>query len=187
MAMNDMHSQYFQYEYTKIEFNPCKYSDMPIIVGIDPDVDKSGIAVVDGNTGKVIDLLNLCEKNYLDFLATYRNQINKVVFSAGWLNKKTNFHRKDGERVGVSEKKALNVGLNHQVGITLMRLTYSTFGLPIQQLQPNSAKIKDRAKFAKFTGWKGKSNQETRDAAILIVGMYAKAHLQNLNMLEVGK
>ena len=177
-----MYQQYFSFNYKKLKFDPTKYGEAPLIVGIDPDVDKNGVAIVDGNTGKLIDLLNLCEMNYLEFLSVYHKQINKVVFSAGWLNKKINFHRVKEQTRSVSERQAKDVGLNHQVGITLMRLTYAMYGLPIQQLKPDSAKVKTRAKFEIYTGWKGLSNQETRDAGMLISGMYAKENLKGRDM-----
>ena len=153
-------------------FDPDKYADMPIIVGIDPDVDKSGVAVVNGRTGELIDLLNLNERNYDVFLLVYHHQIAKCVFSAGWLNKKTNFHNKSGRTVGFKEKVAEGVGRNHQVGYSLIERT-KAYNIKIQELMPNKAKptLKE---FKAYTKWSGKSNPETRDAGMLVVGMQAK-------------
>lgn len=159
-------------------FDPDKYNGFPIIIGIDPDAKKSGIAVVNGITGALIDLHNLNEQECQAFLLVYHYQIAKVVFSAGWLNKKTNFHNKTGRTVGFKEKIAEGVGRNHQVGYSLLACT-KAYELKTQELQPNKAKPTIE-EFKALTKWKGKSNPETRDAGMLVVGMQAKGCLNYL-------
>lgn len=174
---------YFSYEFDIPDFDPYKYAGYPILIGVDPDVTASGIAVVNGDTGKIVELLNLCEAGYLKFLKTYASQINKVIFSAGWLNRKTNFHRKlayqdkiTQSELGTSEKQAKDVGRNHQIGIALMRLTHVFFGFPIIQSMPKGAK-KDAKTFNRYTGWVGSSNQDQRDAGMVVYGELAKKSL----------
>lgn len=148
---------------------------MRIIVGIDPDVKKSGIAVVDANTGKIVELLNLNFVAYLKFVKRRQFEIVKIVLSAGWLINKSNFHRLD-QKISkqMGEKLAEGVGRNHQVGI-LQKEVAEALGIVIQELRPQG-KVEDHQAFVRMTGYTGKqTNPETRDAGMLVYGMTSKS------------
>jgi len=89
-----------------------------IWIGIDPDAEKSGVAVWDS---KELTLLNL------RFFELYEKLINcnmhcslngkelTVVIEAGWLNTKSNWHSY-GHGENVAAKIGTKVGANHQTG-----------------------------------------------------------------------
>ena len=84
-----------------------------IYIGIDPDVHKSGFAVV---TNGVLtefsaeSFFSITEK-ILSF--HYDNDVT-VIIEAGWLNIKSNWHK--SQTVATAQRIAKNVGSNHQTG-----------------------------------------------------------------------
>ena len=146
-----------------------------IIVGIDPDVDKSGVATY-YNGELLVESLTfpiLLEKLYM--LATLPDDV-MVVVEAGWINEKSNFHNKQGNR---AERIAKNVGSNHQTGKHICEMA-RYYGLEVIEQKP----------FNK--GWKGpngkitheelnyilqsnglqelkRTNQDARDAALICI------------------
>ena len=59
-----------------------------MIIGIDPDVDKSGFAIWQN---KELFLYNLSFPKVQEFFLENKDKIKIVIISAGWLNKKINF------------------------------------------------------------------------------------------------
>lgn len=151
-----------------------------MIIGIDPDIEKNGFAVcVDG---QLTQLLNLNFVEVISFIIDNKESIKKVVIEAGWLITKSNWHTK-GKRISAEarEKIAKNVGENHATGKHLAMFIES-LGLKVQLLKPQgkittikgvngNPNITSAEIFNKKTGWKGKSNPETRDAGMLVHGM----------------
>lgn len=135
-----------------------------IFIGIDPDVDKSGVAVWD-NRDKSLELYNMNVPQLIDGLQAYNVPIH-VVIEAGWLINKSNWHNAQGQFR--RERIAKNVGENHAIGKVIeqmckhLKISY--------ELQKPKGKIKSET-FKKITGYTKKSNQETRDAAMLVYGM----------------
>ena len=62
------------------------------LIGIDPDVDKSGVAIIDGNN---VTLDNLTFFKLFDYLKFYKEKERKptVYVECGFLNK-SNWHKK---------------------------------------------------------------------------------------------
>lgn len=79
-----------------------------LIIGIDPDLEKSGVAVL----GRSLELKNLTFAETVELFRTHQDEIKKVVIEAGWLNKKSNFRFGHSKTAG--EKIAKNVGENMQ-------------------------------------------------------------------------
>lgn len=139
-----------------------------IRMGVDPDIKKSGFAYMDN--GKLITLDNLpyCPLCYR--LATVKAKARErgrrlmVTIEAGWLIKKSNWHPSQGR---AAEKIAKNVGENHAVG-KLIAEYCEYWNVPYELVKPRG-KIKHN-QFKKITGWIERTNQETRDAAMLIWG-----------------
>ena len=136
-----------------------------MIIGIDPDLTKSGVATLSPS----LELKNLTFAETVELFRSQQVNIKKVVIEAGWLNKKANHHSAPGQRKGVGEQIARRVGLNHATGILLVEMAES-LGLTVVLVRPTRSK-KDAKEFNRITGWAGRSNQETRDAAMLIFGM----------------
>ncbi|MFW1748889.1 hypothetical protein ACG9XW_22220 [Acinetobacter guillouiae] len=134
-----------------------------LIIGIDPDLEKSGVAVL----GQSFELKNLTFAETVELFRSHQDQIKKVVIEAGWMNKKSNF--RGGHSKRVSEQISRRVGLNHATGILLVEMAKS-FGLAVVEVRPTKTK-KNSEEFNRITGWQGRTNQEQRDAGMLIWGM----------------
>lgn len=136
------------------------------IVGIDPDLTKSGVAT--GRKGKVEALYCLTMTELVEFFKQYQHSIKKVYLEAGWLNKKTSWHAQGTQKRGVAERTAYHVGQNHAVGMLIEQA--------LKELKINYVLIKpwekkrNHEEFCKWTGWDKHTptNQEKRDAGCLI-------------------
>lgn len=141
---------------------------LKIKIGIDPDIEKSGFAAYDPKTKK----LDLKTMPFFDLLATISNfHVRcdlKVYIESGWLIKKTNWNRKTGVSIGVNEKIAESIGKNHQVGKLITEFCEKN-GITHFNVPPRG-KI-DSATFKRITGYSGRTNQEERDAAMLVYGL----------------
>jgi hypothetical protein len=102
-----------------------------------------------------------------DFLFKNRHLIIKVIIEAGWMNDKSDWHS-DGTNPFVAAKVGKNVGRNHQTGQLLSEMC-DYLEISHELRVPKSSKI-DKSMFAKITGYMGNTNQEERDAAILVYG-----------------
>lgn len=138
---------------------------MNLIIGIDPDLDKSGVAIL----GDSLELKNMTFPEIVELFRNEQDNIKKVVIEAGWLNKKSNFHGAYGQSKAKGEAIARNVGENHATGKLLVEMAKS-LGLAVVEVRPTRTKLKAED-FNRITGWQGRTNQEQRDAAMLIVGM----------------
>ncbi|MDN8336578.1 hypothetical protein QZK87_18100 [Acinetobacter baumannii] len=145
------------------------FKEAQIIIGIDPDLDKSGVAVLkDG----LLRLDNMRFYDLTQYFEVNKDQIKKVVIEAGWLNKKSNLHGRIGQSKRAGERIAKNVGENHATGKLLVEMAES-LGLAVVLVKPTKSK-KNSEEFNRITGWQGRTNQEQRDAGMLIWGMQGK-------------
>lgn len=140
-------------------------------IGIDPDVDKSGVAVWNGkqitslSTMEFFDVISMLQSQRMHTEVTDNRCI--IYIEGGWLNQPSNFHSKEtGSRR--REKIAKNVGANHQIGKLFVEYC-KRIGLDYVVLRPEQRKW-DCETFKKITGWEGRTNSETRDAARLVFG-----------------
>lgn len=138
-----------------------------IIIGIDPDLEKSGVAI---RSATHLELKNLAFHEVITLFDTNRDLIKKVVIEAGWLNKKSNFRNIQSRLV--AERTAKNVGENHATGKLLVEMAESK-GIPVLTIKPTRTKL-DSENFNRVTGWQGRTNQEQRDACMLIWAMKIK-------------
>lgn len=139
-----------------------------MIVGIDPDIKKSGIAIINNNE---LQITNLSFFELFDFLRENRPEL--IILEAGWLNKKSNWHKgfyKNGKFVSnsgfVNEKISNKTGGNHETGRKIQEM-FVYLGLNFELKKPDSKKV-DTLFFEKLTGFK-RSNQDNRDATMLII------------------
>lgn len=136
-----------------------------MIIGIDPDLIKSGVAIL----GDSLELKTMTFAETVDLFRSQQDQIKKVVIEAGWLNSKSNMHGRIGQRKSVGERIAKNVGENHATGKLLVEMAKS-FNLNVVEVRPTRAK-KNAEEFKRITGYMGRTNPEVRDAGMLIWGM----------------
>lgn len=134
-----------------------------MIIGIDPDLIKSGVAIL----GDSLELKTLTFAETVELFRTQQDQIKKVVIEAGWLNKKANFRTSHSKLV--SEQISKRVGENHATGKLLVEMAKS-FNLNVVEVRPTRTK-KNAEEFRRITGYMGRTNPEVRDAGMLIWGM----------------
>lgn len=136
-----------------------------IIIGIDPDLIKSGVALYRPDKSLELSCLNL--PDLVKLFQEHKERIEKVVIEAGWLIKKSNWH--GGEKIGIAENVAKKVGMNHATGLHIECFARA-LGLRVQLLEPQGKK--NHEQFCRITGYQGKTtNPETRDAGLLVFGM----------------
>ena len=147
-----------------------------VVIGIDPDVDKSGVAYVEPES-RILEAMSLTFADLLDYLQelrdilTERGQTFVVVVEAGWLNK-AHWHVGRGGSAARSAAIGNHTGRNHEVGRKIVEMCRH-YGIEVVEQPPLRKMWKGRdgkimhKELQHFTGIMGKTNQETRDAALL--------------------
>jgi hypothetical protein len=135
-----------------------------LIIGIDPDLEKSGVATMEV---KKLELSCMAFPDLMDYLITFKPNIKKIVIEAGWLNKKSNWH--GAKSVELAARIGKNVGENHATGKLIAQMCES-MGFVVELVKPTSAKV-NADYFKRITDYVGRTNQEVRDAAMLVWGM----------------
>jgi hypothetical protein len=145
-----------------------------IMIGIDPDTKKSGVAIK--RFGVLIGGQKYLEVTTLSFFAlydslrvisdTYGNRA-VVRIEAGWLNEKSNFFKVNRTQTkAAGERIAKNVGANHETGKKIVEMC-EYLKLEYELIRPTSAKWTP-AMLERATGISTK-NQEKIDAVRLIL------------------
>jgi len=134
-----------------------------ILIGIDPDVTKSGIAI---KRGGVLEVSTMSFFDLLNTLKAIANSNVLVRIEAGWLNKKSNFHGNKAQSKVVGERIAAKVGANHEVGKKIVEMC-EYVGVAYELGRPMTSKWTPQY-FERITGIKTR-NQECVDAAVLIL------------------
>lgn len=141
-----------------------------IIIGIDPDIDKSGVA---SNNGKDKELLNLTYFELFEYLKEKQGIYEHilVLVEAGWLNK-SNWHKDEKGSAALNAKIGKHTGENHQVGKKIVEML-QYLKIKYKEIRPTSTKLNAKV-FGMITGIKTRTNQEMRDAYMLIHGLNIK-------------
>lgn len=149
------------------------------VVGIDPDVGRSGVGVVHVRTRKT-EMLAMpfpLLMDYLHDMATgctgNRGEKVLVVVEAGWLNR-SNWHLKGRDGRAVSAAKGVSTGRNHETGRKIVEMA-RYYGLETVEAKPlrkvwrgSDGKITHEELSGVVGGLEAKrSNQEERDALLL--------------------
>ena len=136
------------------------------IIGIDPDVDKSGVCIV--NNMLQIELLTTMD--LVDLFALIESMSDcrdiKVIVEAGWMNK-TNFHVRGMDSVWKSAKIGSHVGANHEIGRQIIKFCEKV-GIECHAIKPKGHKM-SALDFKRISGWTKRTNQEMRDAYKIIL------------------
>ena len=139
-----------------------------ILIGIDPDVDKSGVAI---KTPSGMDMKTLNFFALFDYLRSVKKYANEarlelcVFVECGYLNK-GNRHKVLGGSLSLNSKIGEHIGQNHQVAKKILEMC-EYLGLNYQEVRPTKTKL-DSNQFNEKTGYKKRTNQEQRDAMMLI-------------------
>lgn len=148
------------------------------IVGIDPDVDKSGYAVLNCQERKVATIDALCFfqlQSHLVTLAECARLADSrlvVVVEASWMIT-GNWHVTKNDRRNRAAAKGYDVGRNHQVGMLIVEMC-KAHGIPVVEHIPlrkcwagKDRKITHEELVQFCPVEKSRTNQEMRDAALL--------------------
>lgn len=156
-------------------------SKYDIVVGIDPDVEKSGYVVVESASGKVITATNWDLAKLYGVLAADKEYCKTkglkmlVVVEAAYLGSHHNWHLNKKEFV--SKAKAASIGYdqgrNHETGRAIVEFCrYLEVDVipqkPFKKCWKGPDKKITHEEITQLTKWdKKKSNQEIRDALLL--------------------
>lgn len=137
-----------------------------LIVGIDPDTDKSGYAEYDIEQKKLVTVNSYTFFEIYRILECSTELIRLVRIEAGWLNEKSNWHGRAGQSKAAGERIAKNVGANHETGRKLVEMC-EHLDIEYELVRPLGTKNIDARTFRKYTKWEGRTNQDNRDAGML--------------------
>jgi hypothetical protein len=142
-----------------------------VYVGLDPDTEKSGVAFYEPSSGK-LELSNLPFFALFDYLSFVKKQETEevkciIIIEAGWLNK-SNWHKVNNGSSSLNSKIGERTGANFEVGKKIVEMC-EYLGFEYKLVKPTKTKL-NHTTFAKITGIIGKTNQETRDAGMLVFG-----------------
>lgn len=147
-----------------------------ILIGIDPDVDRNGAALLDIHQRK-LEISTLAFPDLIDYIlyqqraAEVQGRILKVVVEAGWMNQ-GNWHLRNSDTKAVAVAKGVHQGRNEQVSRLIgemcahYRVQYE-FIRPLRKIWKGENGKITHEELAYFTGIHGRTNQEGRDAALI--------------------
>lgn len=137
-----------------------------LLIGIDPDVHKNGVCFKNGNDYL---LKNLTFFELYDFLKFYKEREDKptIYIEKGSLNK-LNWHTKQNYSAAFNSKIGENTGRNFETANKIIEMC-QYLKLDYIEIKPTRKKI-NAIDFKKLTGLKMRTNQETRDAFMLVFG-----------------
>lgn len=138
-----------------------------LVVGIDPDLVKSGVAIT--RAGGLVHMDALSFPELLEFVRELLPEQPVVIVEEVEADK-TTYHR-PGTNARQHGRIAQNVGQVKGVKRVLVECLKS-MGVDVVLVKPLRGPVKNRAKkdadyFNKVTGWKGRTNEDKRDAAML--------------------
>ncbi|HYN54385.1 MAG TPA: hypothetical protein VES38_06745 [Methylotenera sp.] len=136
-----------------------------MIIGIDPDIDKSGIACLHVDT-KRIEMSCLTFVDIMKFIRMNQPIIKCVYIEAGWFNKKSSYHFAESLKVAACIGK--KVGQNHAAG-QLLTQCIEAEQIKVVLVKPTKSKL-NAEQFKKLTKIQTRTNQEMRDSAMLVFG-----------------
>lgn len=146
---------------------------MQILVGVDPDIDKNGVAIKQGEN---YQLHNLSFFELFDKLKNLsnNNQANKVIVfvECGELNQTVYKVQSIPKGVRNIKQYCANIGtkVGKNFGTALLIIQMCEYlNFTVIKVKPTSRKL-DAKLFKSYTGITTRTNQEQRDAMMLIFG-----------------
>lgn len=135
-----------------------------LLIGIDPDVEKSGVAFKNGND---YTLENLEYFELFEFLKFYKEREEKpiVYVEKGAMNK-SNWHSKNDKSHKWNSSIGAALGRNFEAANIIIKMC-KYLNLEVVEVKPTRKKI-DSETFKSITGFTKRTNQEVRDAFMLI-------------------
>lgn len=150
--------------------------DNKIIIGIDPDVEKSGVCML--IKGKIKALINLPLWEIFDYIMHTESPF--VVIEAGWIDKNGK-EAKNKSYHGGGKGSSYDVGRNSEIGRQIAKFC-EEHNINYVLRQPRGYSSLNAAQFKLITKYDGRTNSETRVAA-----MFALDEWNLINLLEKSK
>ncbi|MBE99333.1 hypothetical protein [Flavobacterium coralii] len=142
-----------------------------MIIGIDPDTNKSGVAIKD-DLG--IELKTLKFFELFDLLKGNATRIRKVRIEASWLIK-SNWHKKVKGSAAVNARIGNHTGSNHETGRKIVEMC-QYLKIPYDEVKPlkkiwkgPDKKITHEELSRMVPNLPNRTNSEQRDACLLIL------------------
>lgn len=138
---------------------------MSIVIGVDPDSKKHGIAIY--KYGKLDDLLMMSLPEIVEDVikcVPYKNR--GVIWSIeDVMHNQFIYSRNANGNKTIQSKIAMYVGRNQQSFVELVRML-EHHGIKPELYKPNKGNwAKNKTQFQNVTGWTASSNEDTRSAA----------------------
>lgn len=138
------------------------------VIGIDPDSKKSGFAIVDID-GEILELESMSANDIFKFINSLDSQF-EYVFAVEDINKHSTIYQSN-RRGGFGKQAhiAQSVGKAKGAEMIITDLIKDAIGKPPVKAPLGIGKqVKRNAKlFKELTGWQGRTNEDTRDAACI--------------------
>lgn len=142
-----------------------------IIIAIDPDVERSGVATLAIEERK-LGTFSLTFPELMDALQLFLPDKTLVVVEAGWLNK-PNWHLTARDTPRLAAAKGNSTGRNHEVGRKIVEMA-KHYGLTVNEVKPlrkcwrgRDGKITHEELAQFIPGLPKRTTQDIRDAALL--------------------
>ena len=135
------------------------------VIGIDPDCQKSGLAVY--KDGKLVSLHNLDFKSFCSAISNFEfGEPGNTLFIVEDATKIKGMYKRNRDNNPQKQAAiAQKVGSVKQLGLCLIDYL-ELFGFTVIREKPSRKNwAKDRTTFERITGWNKQSNEETRSAA----------------------
>ena len=138
-----------------------------IIIGIDPDIEASGMAII--KDGKIEAMLKIPFPELIEKIVSAHKQGKIVVKLEDVEANKPMFVR---NLAGAKQamKVAQNVGMCKGVA-RMIKESLEYHGVTVQMIKPLKGNVKkakkDASYFNQITGWEKRSNEDCRDAALI--------------------
>ena len=133
-----------------------------VIIGIDPDSKAHGVAIY--NDGKLIELFSMPLPelvNLIDKTSIYKSASWSIENVCGM---GAVFQQRQTKNKNVNSSMAKRIGMCQQAQTELQRFL-DFYGVEYKLHKISKTWKKDKKQFELVTGWKGRSNEDTRSAA----------------------
>lgn len=139
-------------------------------IGIDPDRERSGVAFCRANSGMIEELKTLAFFELMEYLKEKKEMESELVVVVESGNKiQGNWHINDSDSARKAARIGGYVGANHAIGEKIVEMCKYLSIFCVEKI-PSRKKLNSET-FKMYTRWNGRTNQEMRDAAMLVFGL----------------
>lgn len=149
-----------------------------IQIGIDPDIEKPGLAIIE--RGQLVSVRSIKIPDLFDLIAQHSARPDVVFFVEDVNADSATYYR---HRPGAENAQAVQNKISQHVGMCkgaaiMICAVINHYKCQLVMIKPKARAFKaaknEAELFAKLTGWTGRTNQDSRDAAMLIFSFLEK-------------